>query len=150
MRRKPPKSSGREQFGADFVADLLTKGLDTPDLVATVTAFTASSIADAIERFVAPVMKVDQVIVSGGGARNPLIMSGLKDLLPGTEIVTSNCSRPLLAELMELPYLHQKPPKSSGREQFGRRQPQFLTLGTSARRYSKSQTPPPTPPASAK
>ncbi len=90
LRQKPPKSVGREQFGADFVADLLKKGLAPPDLVATVTAFTASSIADAIQRFVAPVMKLDQVIVSGGGARNPRIMSGLKDLLPGTEILTSN------------------------------------------------------------
>ena len=89
-RQKPPKSTGREQFGTDFVADLLKKGLAPPDLVATVTAFTAASIADAIQRFVDPVMKVDQVIVSGGGACNPRIMSGLKDLLPGTEIVTSN------------------------------------------------------------
>ena len=90
LRQKPPKSVGREQFGTDFVADLLKKGLDQPDLVAAVTAFTAASIAHAIQRFVAPVMKIDQVIVSGGGAHNPLIMSGLKDLLPGTEILTSN------------------------------------------------------------
>ena len=90
LRQKPPKSVGREQFGTDFVADLLKKGLDPPDLVAAVTAFTAASIAHAIQRFVAPVMKIDQVIVSGGGAHNPLIMSGLKDLLPGTEILTSN------------------------------------------------------------
>ena len=87
---KPPKSIGREQFGRDFVDNLLRKGLEPPDLVATVTAFTASSIADAIQRFVAPLMKVDQVIASGGGVRNPLIMSALKDLLPGTEILTSN------------------------------------------------------------
>ena len=90
LRQKPPKSAGREQFGPDFVTDLLKKGLAPPDLVATVTAFTVASIADAIQRFVAPVMKLDQVIVSGGGARNPRIMSGLKDLLPGTEILTSN------------------------------------------------------------
>ena len=90
LRQKPPKSAGREQFGTSFVADLLKKGLAPPDLVATVTAFTAASIADAIQRFVDPVMKVDQVIVSGGGARNPRIMSGLKDLLPGTEMLTSN------------------------------------------------------------
>ena len=90
LRQKPPKSGGREQFGTDFVASLLKKGLDPPDLVATVTAFTASSIADAVQRFVAPVMKVDQVIASGGGVRNPEIMTRLRDLLPASEIVTSN------------------------------------------------------------
>ncbi len=90
LRQKPPKSSGREQFGTDFAANLVKKGLDAHDLAATVTAFTAASIADAIQRFVARVMKVDQVIASGGGVRNPLIMSGLKDLLPGTKILTSN------------------------------------------------------------
>ena len=90
LRQKPPKSVGREQFGTDFVADLLKKGLEPPDLVATVTAFTAASIADAIQRFAAPVMKVDQVIVSGGGARNPQIISELKDLLRDAKILTSN------------------------------------------------------------
>jgi len=90
LRQKPPKSIGREQFGTDFIANLSGKGLNPPDLVATVTAFTASSIADAIQRFVAPLMKVDQVIASGGGVHNPCIMSGLKDLLPGTEILASN------------------------------------------------------------
>ena len=90
LREKPPKSTGREQFGTDFVANLLKKGLDPPDLVATVTAFTASSIADAVRRFVVPVMKVDQLIASGGGVRNPRIMAELRDRLPGTEILSSN------------------------------------------------------------
>ena len=90
LREKPPKSTGREQFGTDFVADLLKKGLDPRDLMATLTAFTASSIADAVRRFVAPVMKVDQLIASGGGVRNPRIMSELRDRLPGTKIRTSN------------------------------------------------------------
>ncbi len=90
LRETPPKSIGREQFGTEFVANLFAKGLSPLDLVATVTAFSASSIADAIRRFVAPAMKVDQVIASGGGVRNPLIMSALEDLLPGTEILTSN------------------------------------------------------------
>jgi anhydro-N-acetylmuramic acid kinase len=73
----PPKSAGREQFGREYVAALLSRGLEGLDLIATATAFTSSSIADAIGRFVAPRMRVDDLIVSGGGLHNPVILRGL-------------------------------------------------------------------------
>jgi anhydro-N-acetylmuramic acid kinase len=51
------------------------------DLLHTVTVFTAASIVDALNRFVLPHHKIDQLIVSGGGARNPLLLSELSRLL---------------------------------------------------------------------
>ncbi len=90
LKQPPPKSAGREQFGVEFVSDLLDHGLAPPDLVATVTAFTADSVADALRRFVAPHMPLDQMIVSGGGLRNPELMGRMKKVLSQVEFRESN------------------------------------------------------------
>src|SRR5271157_2341422 len=85
LKLRPPKSTGREYFGASFVKNLLTFARThkvTPaDLLYTATYFTAASIADALHRFVLPRTKISQLIVSGGGARNPLLMTQLHLLL---------------------------------------------------------------------
>jgi anhydro-N-acetylmuramic acid kinase len=60
------------------------------ELVATATALTASTIAAAIQRFVAPRVPVHDLIVSGGGAHNPQIMGMLAALLPRTKVQTSS------------------------------------------------------------
>jgi anhydro-N-acetylmuramic acid kinase len=79
IRKKPPKTTGREEFGAPFMARVLADarraGVQGPDLVATVTAFTAESIADAYRRFVFPRLSRGdrehlEVVLGGGGARN--------------------------------------------------------------------------------
>jgi len=90
FRRAPPKSCGREQYGADVVADLLAEGLPAVDLVATVTALTATSIAASIDRFVAPRMHLDELIVSGGGVKNPQIMRRLEAQLPDAKVIPSD------------------------------------------------------------
>ena len=90
LGQTPPKSAGREQFGEEFVLGLLRRGSQPADLVATATAFTARSIADGIESFVKPRMPVDQLIVSGGGLRNPRIMDRLRDSLPHVEVLASD------------------------------------------------------------
>ncbi|OLE67099.1 MAG: hypothetical protein AUG74_11080 [Bacteroidetes bacterium 13_1_20CM_4_60_6] len=80
FRRKPPKTAGREEFGRDFVADFLKRcGRATKeDVVATATAFTAYSIADAIHRFVTTRnQSFREVVLSGGGANNPTLMAML-------------------------------------------------------------------------
>lgn len=88
---RPPKSAGREQFGAAFTAELVgacEKAGGTPDdAVATATAVTAESIAIAYERFVAPLSKGKAVdyIVSGGGARNATLMKMLRERLEPME-----------------------------------------------------------------
>ncbi len=76
-RAKPPKTAGREQFGAEFVTKLLDTELSTEDLIATATALTAESIALGIRNFVLPEMRVDEIFVSGGGTHNPTLMAML-------------------------------------------------------------------------
>ena len=81
FRAKPPKSAGREQYGAEFVSKLLDTELSSEDLVATATALTAESIALAVRNFVLPEMRLDEVFVSGGGAHNTTLMAMLRKAL---------------------------------------------------------------------
>ena len=87
FRRRPPKSTGREEFGLPLLdrieehARALAVAGD--DLIATVTALTARSIADAVRRFIVPLGRVDQLIATGGGARNPALMKLLAAELTG-------------------------------------------------------------------
>ncbi len=95
LRQPPPKSTGREMFGESFLQRILERskrlGLAPHDVVATLTAFTASSVADAIERFVLPkVGSVDELIVSGGGANNPVLVAMLKERMPQISIHRSD------------------------------------------------------------
>ena len=82
-----PKTAGREQFGREFAAKFLTDcraiSKRKQDAIATATALTAHSIAQAYGRFVADSMTVAPVdyIVSGGGARNSTMMAQLAEAL---------------------------------------------------------------------
>ena len=89
FRRKPPKTTGREQFGVQFARRILTEAQGVPleDLVATATALTARSIADAYERYLLPIGAIDEVIVGGGGALNPTLLSMLGQMLGGVRIL---------------------------------------------------------------
>ena len=85
---KPPKSSGREQFGAAFAAEFLDicrkAGGKPEDAVATATSLTVESIALAYDRFVRPLNNIGSTvdyIVSGGGARNATLMKMLRQRL---------------------------------------------------------------------
>jgi anhydro-N-acetylmuramic acid kinase len=85
FRLRPPKSTGREYFGRTFVEKILREGRKLrarpEDLIHTATIFTALSVVDALNRFVLPNSKISQLIVSGGGTRNPLLMAQLQALL---------------------------------------------------------------------
>jgi len=91
LRKKPPKSAGREQFGEPYARELLAWGqrhhAGPADIVRTATVFTALSIADAFRRLILPRAQVDELIVTGGGAKNPLIMAQLAAAIPGIEII---------------------------------------------------------------
>ncbi len=84
FRQKPPRTAGREEFGREYVGRFLRicRGANKPDVVATATALTARSIADAVQRFVLPRLGVrrrdHEMIVSGGGAKNPTLMTMLR------------------------------------------------------------------------
>jgi anhydro-N-acetylmuramic acid kinase len=94
LRIEPPKSTGREYYGREFVAELLRKArkyrVRPEDLVRTATVFTALSVVDALNRFVLPRIEIGQVIVSGGGAKNPLIMAQLAAALAPVEVLRSS------------------------------------------------------------
>jgi anhydro-N-acetylmuramic acid kinase len=94
LRKRPPKSTGREQFGSSYAEYLMAWGkrhhAGAADLVRTVTVFTALSIADAFRRFILPRATVHELIVAGGGARNPLMMAQLAASLPGIEVVPAS------------------------------------------------------------
>jgi anhydro-N-acetylmuramic acid kinase len=93
FRRRPPKSTGREEFGPKLldriVADARRMKIVDYDLLATVTALTARSIADACRRFILPLGRVDQLIVTGGGAKNPTLMRMLVAELPDVAVLTA-------------------------------------------------------------
>ncbi|HCA79802.1 MAG TPA: anhydro-N-acetylmuramic acid kinase [Bacteroidetes bacterium] len=78
---RPPKSTGRELFGAMVLPRILAyEGkASTEDLVATVTRWTPVSVFDQYKRFIAKRMKAEEVIVSGGGAHNEAVMDALKE-----------------------------------------------------------------------
>jgi anhydro-N-acetylmuramic acid kinase len=82
--RKPPKTAGREEFGREFTKEFILRcgRVDKPDIVATATALTAKSIADALRRFVLrPTGAYRDFIVSGGGTNNPTLMAMLANEL---------------------------------------------------------------------
>jgi anhydro-N-acetylmuramic acid kinase len=78
FRAKPPKTAGREEFGRDFVREFLRRcgRARKQDIIATATALTARSIADAVARFAVPRFKGKKIemIVSGGGTKNRMLM----------------------------------------------------------------------------
>ncbi len=92
FQHPPPKTAGREQFGEDFLTAIL-KGNQTAsfeDLLCTVAELTAQSIAGAIRDFILPQAHMDQLIVSGGGARNPYLLQRLRTALAELELLKSD------------------------------------------------------------
>ena len=85
----PPKSTGRELFGAQYVQTLCQKFPDLPkvDYITTATMFTAWSIANQYQRFIFPKQQIDAVILSGGGAYNKTLRANLQQLLPQLEVL---------------------------------------------------------------
>lgn len=93
FRRRPPKSTGREEFGLPYLAEIRstakTMNVRGDDLLATVTALTARSIAESVRRFIAPRGRVDQLIATGGGARNPTLIKMIAREMPALEVTTA-------------------------------------------------------------
>jgi len=87
FRQKPPKTAGREQFGREFVGELLRlcRRADEHDIVATATALTARSIGVAVRKFVLPLIeppiRFREFVVSGGGTNNLTLMRMIREEL---------------------------------------------------------------------
>ena len=84
----PPKTTGRELFGAQFAKRIRAEspGVPIEDLVATATALTAESIARSYRDFIEPRGRIDEVLVAGGGANNPTLMDMIKERMPRTPL----------------------------------------------------------------
>jgi len=94
LKLAPPKSTGREYYGRAYLQKFLALGkrhhAEPNDLIRVATIFTALSIVDALSRFVLAKTKIDQLIVSGGGSHNPLILGQISAALPAIQIVPSS------------------------------------------------------------
>ncbi len=94
---EPRPSAGREQFGEEFLDEILAKTdtdlnneADVSALMATLAAFSVWGVVDAYRRFIAPISPVASVIVSGGGSRNPALMAGLEEGFGNIQVSASD------------------------------------------------------------
>lgn len=92
LRRRPPKSTGREEFGEDMVRRILhvARGAKHADVIRTVTTFTPFAVHDACRRFIPESKGIDEVIVSGGGARNRFLLEELRRLFSNAVVRTAD------------------------------------------------------------
>lgn len=88
FRKRPPKSTGREEFGIDFLKKHFGRALSrrSEDVLATLTYFTVLTIHESLKRF-AP-LPLQEVVVSGGGVKNLTLMRHLGKLLSPTPVRT--------------------------------------------------------------
>lgn len=85
-KQRPPKSAGREDYGAEFIARLIATGLPVEDLIATATALTARTIAVGVRQ---TGIEAAELIAAGGGAHNGYLMDLLRAELPATRVTTT-------------------------------------------------------------
>lgn len=89
IHEKPPKTTGREDFGQRFVEKVIDKysELKSEDIIATLTMFTAKSISYNYKKFIIPNNKLEKVIIAGGGAHNKTLIRFIKEELEGVEVL---------------------------------------------------------------
>jgi anhydro-N-acetylmuramic acid kinase len=118
LAQPPPKTTGREQFGTSFGAEVWVRaearGLEGRDILATVTAFTAASIEDAYHRFL-PQMP-DEVILGGGGASNLTLVAMLRQRLSPARVIaheavglTSDAKEAVAFAVLAYEAIHNRP-----------------------------------------
>ena len=88
INKYPPKSTGREEYGRDYMRNITVKfkKIEKHDIIRTVTEFTAFSICINYKKFIKPKVVIDELIVSGGGAKNPVLIESLKNYFKGVNI----------------------------------------------------------------
>ncbi|HVE72747.1 MAG TPA: anhydro-N-acetylmuramic acid kinase [Thermoanaerobaculia bacterium] len=92
--KTPPKTTGRELFGTQFARRILAEAPDVPihDLIATATALTAESIARSYRDFVLPRGPIHEVMLAGGGAKNPTLVQMLHERMPKQKLLVYKAS----------------------------------------------------------
>ena len=99
FKRMPPKTTGRELFGKQYAKEVWERGkalgMQSQDIIATVTAQTAESIAQVLlaeaplqpHQAAATRRAPDELILGGGGAFNPTLIGMIAERLPGTKVL---------------------------------------------------------------
>lgn len=91
LAEKPPKTTGRERYGAGYVEALLAQanrlGVTAEDTLATATRFTAECIRRAVEDYCSP--RPEWLIVGGGGSLNPTLMAHIQKVLPDCRVMVN-------------------------------------------------------------
>jgi anhydro-N-acetylmuramic acid kinase len=89
IARRPPKSAGREEFGVAYLERFLerTGGLSLADRLRTAVEITAGAVARGVA--LSGSGKPDEVLVSGGGARNVTLLRAIEEALPGSRVLTT-------------------------------------------------------------
>jgi anhydro-N-acetylmuramic acid kinase len=94
FRREPPKSTGRDDFGADYVDRLLgaaqSRGLNAEDTIATATLLTAASVYQAYAQYLRDEQSIDVLIASGGGVHNNTLMRMLEEAFTPIPVHTAS------------------------------------------------------------
>jgi anhydro-N-acetylmuramic acid kinase len=94
FHKLPPKTAGREQYGEGYLRALLShrdaRRAKPEDIIRTATILTALSILDAFHHFILPKADIRELIVSGGGAHNPLLMAQIESGLDGVRVRTAD------------------------------------------------------------
>lgn len=90
FQQPPPKSTGREHFGQDYLEHCLADAqhLSSADILATLTDFTAASIAHSYQTFLPQLP--DQVLICGGGSRNHYLKSRIQARLSDVAVMTTD------------------------------------------------------------
>jgi len=90
----PPKSTGEELFGKEMAGELYSlvdcKMLSLEDMMATLLTLTVESIVSSYQDYIFPNRRISEVIFSGGGCNNPLLMERIKSRLPSLKCMTSD------------------------------------------------------------
>jgi len=118
----PPKSTGREYYGRTYVEKLIALGrkyhAQPNDLIKAATHFTANSVVYAIRRFVVPKHKINQLIISGGGAHNALVCAliaawltpfGIKVIFSSSFRISTEAKEAFAFALLAYETLHRRP-----------------------------------------
>lgn len=88
-KQRPPKSTGREYYGTEFLNKIsrIARISRKEDVIRTVTEFTAFTVSYNYKKFIYHKVKLNEMIVSGGGSYNPVIMNSLQSYLPKVKIL---------------------------------------------------------------
>lgn len=87
--KSPPKAAGYAEFGPVYLERLRVQfqNEDPMNLLRTAVEFSARTLADAYKNFIIPRFpQLSEIILTGGGAKNPTLVQRIRDLLPGISV----------------------------------------------------------------